>query len=206
MTWSAPRQLVQKCIEVRGVKVKMTEVPIPVPYGSAFEGEVVRKADMRVEFGGKTLALLRVPARCADLDEVRRRQDHRCRPRLRRRARAQGAMDMGIVVEVAGRKMQEDFEPVLERQIHHFVNGASGIQHIGQRDIAWIRISKAAADKGFNLRALRQDPARALPRRLWRDRGQGAGDDLHRAGRSMDEWLAKARDGLPVSQRSAWPT
>ena len=26
-----------------------------------------------------------------------------------------------------------------------------GIQHIGQRDIAWIRISKATADKGFNL-------------------------------------------------------
>jgi acetyl-CoA synthase len=47
--------------------------------------------------------------------------------------------------------MQEDFEPVLERQIHYFVNGASGIQHIGQRDIAWIRISTAAADKGFNL-------------------------------------------------------
>ena len=61
-------------------------------------------------------------------------------------------MDMGIVVEVAGRKMQEDFEPVLERQIHHFVNGASGIQHIGQRDITWLRISKTAADKGFDLR------------------------------------------------------
>ena len=40
---------------------------------------------------------------------------------------------------------------MLERQIHYFVNGASGIQHIGQRDIAWIRISNAAADKGFNL-------------------------------------------------------
>jgi acetyl-CoA synthase len=60
-------------------------------------------------------------------------------------------MDMGIVVKVAGRQMQQDFEPVLERQIHYFVNGASGIQHIGQRDIAWIRISNAAADKGFDL-------------------------------------------------------
>ena len=61
-------------------------------------------------------------------------------------------MDLGILVEVAGRKMQEDFEPVLERQIHYFINGASGIQHIGQRDIAWIRISKAAVDKGFDLK------------------------------------------------------
>ncbi len=62
------------------------------------------------------------------------------------------AMDLGILVEVAGRKMQEDFEPVLERQIHYFINGASGIQHIGQRDIAWIRINKAAAEKGFSLK------------------------------------------------------
>jgi acetyl-CoA synthase len=64
----------------------------------------------------------------------------------------QGAMDLGIIVKVAGRKMEKDFEPVLERQIHYFVNGASGIQHIGQRDIAWIRISRAAAEKGFNVK------------------------------------------------------
>jgi acetyl-CoA synthase len=63
----------------------------------------------------------------------------------------QGSMDIGIVAKVAGRQMQQDFEPVLERQIHYFVNGASGIQHVGQRDIAWIRISNAAAEKGFNL-------------------------------------------------------
>ena len=62
-------RLVQKCIEVRGVKIKMANVDVPVPYGSAFEGEVVRKADMRVEFGGKY-------ARCfeyllmADLEEI----------------------------------------------------------------------------------------------------------------------------------------
>jgi acetyl-CoA synthase len=47
--------------------------------------------------------------------------------------------------------MQEDFEPVLERQVHYFINGASGVQHIGQRDITWIRLSKAAVDKGFKL-------------------------------------------------------
>ncbi len=61
-------------------------------------------------------------------------------------------MDLGILVQVAGRKMEKDFEPVLERQIHYFINGASGIQHIGQRDIAWIRISTAATEKGFNLK------------------------------------------------------
>ena len=62
-----------------------------------------------------------------------------------------GSMDMGILIQVAGRQMQPDFEPVLERQVHYFVNGASGIQHVGQRDIAWIRISNGAAEKGFSL-------------------------------------------------------
>jgi acetyl-CoA synthase len=62
---------------------------------------------------------------------------------------AQGHMDMGIVVGC--RAPDANTEPVLERQIHYFVNGASGIQHVGQRDIAWIRVSNAAAEKGFNL-------------------------------------------------------
>ena len=48
--------------------------------------------------------------------------------------------------------MQKDFEPVLERQIHYFINAASGLQHIGQRDIAWIRVSKAAVEKGFTVK------------------------------------------------------
>jgi acetyl-CoA synthase len=47
--------------------------------------------------------------------------------------------------------MEKDFEPVLERQIHYFINGASGIQHIGQRDITWIRLSQGAVEKGFDL-------------------------------------------------------
>ena len=54
------------------------------------------------------------------------------------------ALPLGIWVEVAGRKMQPDFEPILERQIHHMINGAEGVWHMGQRDINWIRISKAA--------------------------------------------------------------
>jgi acetyl-CoA synthase len=58
---------------------------------------------------------------------------------------------MGILVEVAGRKMQKDFEPILERQIHHLINYAQGLMHIGQRDIAWVRIGKGAVEKEFTL-------------------------------------------------------
>ncbi len=142
-------RLVQKCIEIRGVKVQIADVPVPVPYGSAFEGEVVRKTNMRVEFGGKYSRAFEY-LRMRPMDEVVDGKIEVVGPGFEDQPE-QGHMDLGIVVDVAGRQMQSDFEPVLERQIHYFVNGASGIQHIGQRDIAWIRISSGATEKGFNL-------------------------------------------------------
>jgi acetyl-CoA synthase len=142
-------RLVQKCIEVRGVKVQVADVPVPVPYGSAFEGEVVRKTDMRIEFGGRNSRCFEY-LRMAKLDEVTDGTIEVVGPDFSG-VDEQGSMDMGIVIDVAGRQMEPDFEPVLERQIHYFVNGASGIQHIGQRDIAWIRVSTKAADVGFDL-------------------------------------------------------
>ena len=66
-------RFVQRAVEVRGVKIKITEVPVPVPYGSAFEGERVRQADMRVEFGGKNSRAFEY-LRMVDLDEV---EDHK---------------------------------------------------------------------------------------------------------------------------------
>ena len=45
-------QMVSKAIEVRGLKVSVTEVPIPVAYGPAFEGERVRGDDIYFECGG----------------------------------------------------------------------------------------------------------------------------------------------------------
>ncbi len=142
-------RLVQKAVEVRGVKVRISEVPVPVPYGSAFEGEVVRRADMRIEFGGKgSRAFEYLTMR--PMDEVEDGKVEVIGPGMET-VEEGGTMDLGILVEVAGREMEEDFEPVLERQIHDFTNAGSGIQHIGQRDIAWIRISKKAAEKGFKL-------------------------------------------------------
>jgi len=143
-------RLVQKCIEVRGLKIQITEVPVPVAYGSAFEGEVVRRADMRVEFGGKHSRAYEY-LYMADMDKVEDGKIELIGPDFEDLEMG-GSMDMAIIVEVAGRQMEPDFEPVLERQIHYFINGASGIQHIGQRDIAWIRISKTAEEKGFTLK------------------------------------------------------
>ncbi len=143
-------RLVQRCIEVRGIKIKIPSVPIPVAYGPAFEGEVVRRADLRVEFGGKGGVCFELLS-MKDPDEIEDGKFTVVGPDID--SFEEGSrVPLAIVVDVTGRKLQKDFEPVLERQIHHFVNGAEGIQHVGQRDITWIRFSKGAAGKGFTLK------------------------------------------------------
>ena len=145
-------KLIQRCIEVRGVKVKIAKVPIPVSYGSAFEGERVRKETMYAEFGGKrTRAFEYLRSRPAD--EVEDGKVKLVGPDIDGIERG-AALPLGILVDVAGRKMQADFEPIVERQFHYFTNGAEGIQHNGQRDITWIRVSDAAYAKGFRLEHL----------------------------------------------------
>ncbi|GAG21780.1 unnamed protein product, partial [marine sediment metagenome] len=138
-----------KAIEVRGLKIKITEIPIPVSVSPAFEGERIRKEEMHCEFGGQ-----RTPAfewlRMRDISEV---EDASVEIKGADvdSLEAGGKLPLGIIVEVAGRKMQPDFEPVLERHIHTFMNEAQGLWHMGQRDINWIRISRGAAKAGFKL-------------------------------------------------------
>jgi acetyl-CoA synthase len=192
------RRLVQKAIEVRGVKIKITEVPIPVPYGSAFEGERVRRADMRIEFGGKNSRCFEY-LRMVDLEEVEDGKVEVVGPTFDD-VEEGGFMDMAIVAEVAGRKMQLDFEPVLERQIHYFVNAASGIQHIGQRDIAWIRVSKSAAEKGFGLEHF----GKILHARFHADFGAIVDKvqvTIYTDPDKLEEWLGKAREAYDYRNR-----
>ena len=142
--------IVEKALEVRGCKIKITKVPIPVPYGAAFEGERIRKADVHVEFGGnKTTAFEFVTS--VELDQINDGEIEIIGPDIDT-VKEGTALPLAIWVEVAGRKMQSDFEPILERQIHHLVNGAEGIWHMGQRDIVWTRVSKGGFAKGLRLR------------------------------------------------------
>ncbi|MBW1807387.1 MAG: CO dehydrogenase/CO-methylating acetyl-CoA synthase complex subunit beta [Deltaproteobacteria bacterium] len=145
--------IVAKAIEVRGLKVTITEVPVPVPYGPAFEGERVRGENIRLEAGGPKADTVVEWTTSKPMDEVEDGKVEVIGPELDEME--EGArIGMAVVVEVAGRGMQADFEPILERQIHHLVNYAKGVMHIGQRDIAWYRIGKDAFDKGFRFKHL----------------------------------------------------
>lgn len=147
------QRLPSKCILTRGIKVKVSEVAVPVPYAAAFEGERVRREQLAVEFGGKAssaIEFLTTKEEAAVIDG----KVELSGPDIDQLPAGSKSLPLAIVVEVFGRKMQKDFEPILERQIHRFVNYAMGLMHMGQRDMVWIRISKDAFAKDFRLRHL----------------------------------------------------
>lgn len=144
-------QIVQTAIEIRDMRIKMAAVDIPTAYGPAFEGETVRRPQTYVECGGpaktKTFELLKmrnadevedgkITLIGKDVDEIEEG----------------GKSHLGIIVEVYGKKMQKDFESVLERRIHQFINFAEGAWHTGQRNILWVRMSKNAVKQGLKLK------------------------------------------------------
>lgn len=145
------KKIVAQCILTRGIKVKRTQVPVPVAYAAAFEGERVRKEQLFAEFGGKGGLSFEFLTSAA-IGEIEDGKVVIQGPDIDQLEKGKKSMPLAIIVKVAGRKMQKDFEPILERQIHRFVNYAQGIMHIGQRDINWIRVSKEAFDKGFRLK------------------------------------------------------
>jgi len=146
-----PNKIVERCIEIRGLKITVSKPPIPVAFGPAFEGERVRKEDTHIEFGGQLTPALEW-LRTGDLGKVEDGKVAIVGTDAEARYKKGGLMPLGILVEVAGRKMQKDFEPVLERKIHHFINEAQSVWHMGQRDQNWLRISTNAIKEGFLLK------------------------------------------------------
>lgn len=143
-------RLVPRCIEVRGVKVSVAQIDIPVSYSAAFEGERVRREDTQVEFGGKYSTAFEF-VHMREMDAIEDGRIELIGPDIET-AKIGGAMPLGIKVEIAGRAMHSDFEPLIERKVHDFLNYAMGIFHMSQRDIIWIRISKDAYASGFRLK------------------------------------------------------
>ncbi len=142
-------EMVQKSVEVRGLKVQVADIDIPCAFGPAYEGERVRGDDLYCQAGAKTQAT--ELCKMAELKEI---EDGKVEvigkdiPDMKEG----DTFVLGIYVQIAGREFQTDFEPIMERQIHHLANYIQGIMHVGQRDIAWVRISKAAVEKGFTLK------------------------------------------------------
>ncbi len=143
-------KIVSKAVEVRGLKVTVHEVPIPVAFGPAFEGKRIRKGEWYLECGGNYTPMVEW-ATTKRMDEVEDGKIEVIGPEITD-VPSESRLPLAIVVEVAGRQMQDDYEPILERQIHHLLNYAQGIFHQGQRDIPWIRFAKPEVEKGLKIR------------------------------------------------------
>ena len=134
-------------LEARNIKIKITKVDIPVAFASAFEGEIIRRKDMRVEFDGSRVDCVELVQTKA-MDEV---EDHKITvvgPEIDT-FEPGSKHSLAYLVEVAGKKMQPDFEPVIERKFHNYINCIEGVYHTGQRDMFRIRISNDAFAAGF---------------------------------------------------------
>jgi acetyl-CoA synthase len=142
-------EMCQRSVEVRGLKVTVSQIDIPLAFGPAYEGERVRGKDLHAQCGGGQTQCTEL-VKMAEMNEIEDGKVTIVGPDVME-LKAGATFPLGIYVQVAGREFQADFEPILERQIHHLVNYIQGIMHIGQRDISWIRIGKAAMEKGFSL-------------------------------------------------------
>ena len=139
---------VKHSLELRNIKIKIKELPIPVAFASAFEGEIIRKADMQVEFwSAKNTTCELVTMR--ELDQV---EDHKITVVGPDIDSGDTEYALATYIEVAGPKMQKDFEAVIERKIHAWFNYMEGVMHTGQRNQFRIRISKDAYEKGLRMK------------------------------------------------------
>ena len=157
--WAVPKSLIiyentrdwiDTSIEARGIKLKITNIDIPVSYSSAFEGEIIRKGDMQVEVDGSRKDCFELVV-TKDASEI---EDHKITvdgPEMDE-IPVGSKVSLSYTVEVAGKSMQPDFEPVFERKIHQFLNCVEGLMHTGQRDMIRVRVSKADYEAGFRFR------------------------------------------------------
>ena len=150
-TWyeAAPTEIVRIGMEKRGIRVQVTSIPIPMACSPAFEGKAIRKEEMYAEFGGTrspAFELLRV----RNAGDVTDGKVTVIGPEITAIAK-KSAAPLGIIVEVAGTAMKKEYEPVLERRIHNFINYGEGSWHSAQRDQIWVRVSEEAVSQGLKI-------------------------------------------------------
>jgi acetyl-CoA synthase len=157
--WKVPKSLIiqenskdfiETSLEARDIKLKITKIDIPVSFSTAFEGEIIRRADMQVDMDGSRMDCFEL-VRSKDANEIEDHSIELIGPDIDS-VEAGSRFPIGYIVEVAGKNMQSDFEPVFERRFHNFLNCPEGVMHTGQRDIIRIRVSKTAFEAGFRAR------------------------------------------------------
>ena len=140
---------IQTGIEERGIVINVEPIELPVPYGPSFEGELIRKPDTYVKAGGTRSTAFEVLL-SKDEDSIEDGSIKMIGKEIDD-FEAGSIIPLAMIVEVYGKDMHDDLEPVIERRFHSSINFAQGVWHAGQRDSDWVRISNKAKEAGFKL-------------------------------------------------------
>jgi len=126
-----------------------------VDIGPQYEGEVIRKQDLYIEFGGPKIEHKFELATLKSPEEIENEKIEIIGPDINEmepydEEKGTGRYPIAILVDVAGKELDKDAEPIIERRIHMFTNFTEGWYHMNQRQYMWLRINKQCAKKGFN--------------------------------------------------------
>ncbi|MCP8310700.1 MAG: CO dehydrogenase/CO-methylating acetyl-CoA synthase complex subunit beta [Candidatus Methylarchaceae archaeon HK01B] len=138
-----------KVDEIKTEPMGLVRPESPVDVGEIYEGERIRKPDMYLEFGGMKVERKWELALSKPEDQIEDGKVTVIGPDLSDLDPG-GSYPIGILLEVAGAKVEKDLEGVLERKIHYFLNYIEGVMHLNQRYDIWIRINKKSYQKGLN--------------------------------------------------------
>jgi acetyl-CoA decarbonylase/synthase complex subunit beta len=121
----------------------------PVDVGPQYEGEVIRKADLYVEFGGPQVKSKFELVTLKSPDEVENEKIEVVGPDIKDMKEG-GSYPLALMVDIAGEKLEKDMEAVLERRVHLYANYIEGLYHMNQRQDMWMRLNKDSFAKGLN--------------------------------------------------------
>lgn len=122
---------------------------IPVDVGVVYEGERIRRKQMFVELGGPNVEYKFELVGVKEPEEIEDEEITVIGPDLKDMKEGE-SYPLAIIVEVAGKEVEKDFEGILERRIHDYTNYIQGVMHLNQRYDIWCRVSKDAVKKGLN--------------------------------------------------------
>jgi len=123
--------------------------------GPQYEGEVIRKENLYIEFGGPKAAKKFELATVKSADEIENEKVEIIGPDIPDltpydEEKGGGSYPIAVLVDVAGGELDKDAEAIIERRIHMFTNMIEGWYHMNQRQDVWMRISRDCYKKGFS--------------------------------------------------------
>ncbi|MDY7018916.1 MAG: CO dehydrogenase/CO-methylating acetyl-CoA synthase complex subunit beta [Chloroflexota bacterium] len=125
-----------------------------VDIGPQYEGEVIRKEDLYIEFGGPKAECKFELATVKSADEIENEKVEIIGPDISDLEpydsdKKTGTYPIAILIDVAGGELDKDAEAIIERRIHMFTNMIEGWYHMNQRQDSWLRMNKDCQKKGF---------------------------------------------------------